>query len=176
MGAGDIYINRELTNPIAKRQRQTIDIPIALLYQRFRNAQHHTFHPLCGNRVDPQLETISLRDFKQTGIDSAANHILKHRLTLGFFHWHRIAQGSVHIHRKSNNALTIEQRKLQLTFQHAPVRVVERHVDFGPRVAATHVTREAHRLQLHRRIRRRGNDEARRRPDLYRRGCCGSEG
>jgi hypothetical protein len=79
------------------------------------------------------------------------------------------AQPAVDIHCKAQNLLAIEQRKLQLAFKDAVVRIVELHGDFGDREAPADFAFDEHLLQAHRQVGAAGDDELRAHPAIGRR-------
>lgn len=167
-GACDSHIERETLKPLGIFERQAIGPAPVALCQRLADAHHDALGARGGDGIHAQLEVVALRDLEQSGVDASARNVLEHRLAERLFNRHRLAQAAVHVHRKAGDALPVEQRKLQLAFENAMVRVVERHLDFGERQSAAQFDPLAHRLKRNGTFGTRGNYELRTHPALRR--------
>ncbi len=140
-GGLQLQLNRGCTGGELQRQR-----PLPALAgegQRFANHQLHASAATGRQRIDTQTELVASGLFQQARVDAAAGDFLEHLAAAVLRYRHRLAQLAVDIKREAGDLLAIGQRELQLTLQHAPVRVMEFQGDPGLSDAGLHLALDA---------------------------------
>jgi hypothetical protein len=106
---------------VTKRQRKT-------RARRLDEAQHNSARLPGRERIDAQLVVVAQSRLQQAWIDPAPHDVFEHLLRARFLDRHRVAQLAVDVECKAADDLTAGERKLQLAFEDAPVRVKELHL------------------------------------------------
>ena len=117
--------------------------------QCFSVTNQHAARALRGQRIHAQFVVVAGSHLQQRGVDALTNHVFKHLLAAGFFDGHGFAQLAVDVEREAADLLAVEQGKLQLAFEDAPVGVEEGHLHRGDRAAAADFGFDADGLQHH---------------------------
>ncbi len=112
--------------------------------------EHHRACLAGQQRIDAQLVLVAERGLQQARVDAAARDVFEHLLRTHLLDWHRISQAAVDVEREAAHDLAFGERKQQLAFEGAQVRVAKHHLDARLGHAARNLHGEPERLHRHR--------------------------
>ena len=126
--------------------------------------QHDRAAPARRQRIDAQLVVVAEGRLQQAGIDALPGDVFEDLLGAGFFDRHGVAQLAVDVEGEAAHDLAGAERKLELAFEDAAVRVEEFHLHAGLGDTAGDLDVDLQRVQPDRLLLGAADEQRRRSP------------